>query len=219
MVLVQGGTFDMGCTTRHSGECDDDEFPLHSVTVGSFYIGKYPVTQAQWTMIMDSNPSNWQGDSLPVEKVSWDDVKIFIRKLNAATGKKYRLPTEAEWEFAARGGNQSNGYNYAGSNKPADVAWYTNNSDGETHIVGTKKPNELGIYDMSGNVYEWCSDWYEDTYFDNPQHSPVGASSGNYRVYRGGGWTNNARSCRIANRSKGVPGKGYSNLGFRLAHP
>ena len=157
MVFVQGGSFQMGSNNGQS-----DEKPVHSVTVSDFYIVKYEVTQKEWRDIMGSNPSKWKGDNLPVEKVSWDDVQTFIKKLNAKTGLNYRLPTEAEWEYAARGGNKSNGYKYSGSNDIGSVAWYASNSGSKTHSVGQKKPNELGIYDMTGNVWEWCNDWYGD---------------------------------------------------------
>ncbi|MDR3328918.1 MAG: SUMF1/EgtB/PvdO family nonheme iron enzyme [Prevotellaceae bacterium] len=219
MVAVQGGTFTMGCTGEQGSDCDSDEKPAHSVTVSSFNIGKYEVTQAQWTAIMGSNPSSFKkGDSYPVESVSWNDVQNFISKLNAATGKRYRLPTEAEWEFAARGGTRSSGYKYSGSNSVGSVAWYTDNSSSTTHPVGAKQANELGIYDMSGNVREWCSDWYGD-YSSSSQYDPKGASSGSYRVDRGGGWYSTAANCRVAFRSNRTPGNSGNNLGFRLVLP
>ncbi|MDR0982540.1 MAG: SUMF1/EgtB/PvdO family nonheme iron enzyme [Culturomica sp.] len=213
MIAVKGGTFTMG-----SSSGDNDEKPVHSVTVSDFKIGKYEVTQAQWRAVMGSNPSYFKGDNLPVEKVSWDDCQEFIRKLNAATGKNYRLPTEAEWEYAARGGSRSNGYEYSGSNTLGDVAWYDSNSGNETHPVGRKKPNELGIYDMSGNVWEWCSDWY-GSYSSGSQTNPKGAASGSYRVYRGGSWYGNAARCRVAFRHGNSPDDRRSILGFRLVLP
>jgi formylglycine-generating enzyme required for sulfatase activity len=167
---------------------------------------------------MGANPSFFKGDNLPVEKVSWDDVQDFIRKLNAQTGKRYRLPTEAEWEFAARGGNRSGGYKYAGSNSLGNVAWYDDNAGNKTHPVGQKTPNELGIYDMSGNVWEWCSDWY-GSYSSGAQSNPTGASSGSYRVDRGGGWRSAAAGCRVAARGYNSPGYSYDDLGFRLVLP
>ena len=211
MVYVEGGTFTMGAKTYKS------EKPAHSVTLSSFYIGKYEVTQSLWKAVMGSNPSNRKGDNLPVENVSWNDCQTFLRKLNAMTGKNFRLPTEAEWEFAARGGNLSRGYQYSGSKKIDDVAWYRNNSGSKTHNVGTKAPNELGIYDMSGNVWEWCQDWYGD-YHGYSQTNPTGPSSGSFRVFRGGSWFNNfAWLCRVAYRAGGTPDGRDISLGFRLA--
>jgi len=216
-VFVKGGTFQMGNldkTVTNGG----DERPIHSVTVSDFYIGKYEVTQKQWEEVMYRNKSSFKGDNLPVEKVSWNDIQKFIKKLNKKTGKTYRLPTEAEWEFAARGGTNSKGYKYAGSNNIDDVAWYSSNSGSKTHKVGTKQANELGIYDMSGNVWEWCSDWYGSSYYKNsPSNNPQGATSGSNRVYRGGGWSCSASYCRVANRRSSSPTNRISNLGFRLA--
>jgi formylglycine-generating enzyme required for sulfatase activity len=215
MVEVEGGTFLMGCSQEQQGNCNDDESPLHSVTVSSFRIGKYEITQAQWKLIMDGNPSHLRGDDRPVESVSWDEVQEFISRLNVATGKSYRLPTEAEWEYAARGGKRSNGYKYSGSNNLYDVAC--------TSIqtcpcpAGTKKANELGIHDMSGNVWEWCLDWY-GSYSASSQQDPMGASSGSYRVYRGGG-CNGAAGIRVASRSYSIPGLRSADLGFRVVLP
>jgi formylglycine-generating enzyme required for sulfatase activity len=214
MVFVQGGTFRMGCTGEQ-GSCEDDEKPVHEVTVSSFYMGKYEVTQAQWKTLMGSNPSYFKGDNLPVEKVSWNDAQMFIERLNAATGKQYRLPTEAEWEYAARGGTQSRGYRYSGSNTLNEVAWHYYNSEGKTHPAGTKIANELGIYDMSGNVWEWCYDWY-GSYPASAQNNPTGVSSGFYRVTRGGSWFNYASHCRVAYRYYNSPGDS-GILGFRVA--
>ena len=215
MVYVEGGTFTMGATSEQQNPYDDEK-PTHRVSLSSFYIGKYEVTQALWKAVMGSNPSNWKGDNLPVENVSWNDCQTFLRKLNAMTGKNFRLPTEAEWEYAARGGNLSRGYQYSGSKKIDDVAWYDNNSGGETHPVGTKAPNELGIYDMSGNVWEWCQDWYGD-YHGYSQTNPTGPSSGSYRVYRGGSLGGLAWYCRVAYRNYYVPGYRCNGLGLRLA--
>lgn len=210
-VLVKAGTFQMGSTTG-----DGDEKPVHSVTISKdYYIGKYEVTQKQWVAVMGSNPSNWTGDNLPVEKVSWNEVQEFITKLNTLENTdKYRLPTEAEWEFAARGGNDSKGYTYAGSNTIGDVAWNFDAS-GKTHEVGTKISNELGIYDMSGNVWEWCSDLY-GSYSSDAVTDPSGASTGSLRVHRGGSWGGSAVNCRIAYRNNYNPSYGSSARGFRI---
>ena len=203
----------------NSGE--EDEKPVHSVTLSPFNIGKYEVTQAQWKSIMGSNPSyNGGCDNCPVESVSWNDVQEYIQKLNAQTGKNYRLPTEAEWEFAAIGGIYTKGYSYSGSNDLNLVAWYTDNSRNETHSAGGKQANELGIYDMSGNVWEWCSDWYGNySYYSNT--NPTGPSSGQERALRGGGYSNSnsASRCRLANRIS--VGSAYRDDwgGFRLVLP
>ena len=215
MVYVEGGTFTMGATFEQQ-EPDYDEKPTHRVSLSSFYIGKYEVTQVLWKAVMGSNPSHFEGDNLPVENVSWNDCQTFLRKLNAMTGKNFRLPTEAEWEFAARGGNRNRGYQYSGSNVLSDVAWYDDNSGSKTHNVGTKAPNELGIYDMSGNVWEWCQDWYGD-YHGYSQTNPTGPSSGSGRMNRGGSWYNYAKYCRVANRGSYAPSIRTSSLGLRLA--
>ena len=218
MVYVSGGTFTMGATSEQGSDAWNEEKPAHSVTLSGYYIGKYEVTQKLWKAVMGSNPSDFKGDNLPVECVSWNDVQEFLRKLNAMTGKQYRLPTEAEWEFAARGGNSSRGYKYSGSNSLGSVAWYFGNSGSRTHAVGTKSPNELGIYDMSGNVCEWCQDWFSDGYYGNsPRTNPKGPKSGSCRVNRGGGWFGYARDCWVSNRISHSPDGRYSNLGFRLA--
>ena len=216
MVYVAGGTFTMGATAEQGSDAYDDEKPTHSVTLSDFYIGKYEVTQAQWKAVMGSNPSYFKGDNLPVENVSWNDIQEFIKKLNAQTGKRFRLPTEAEWEYAARGGNRSKGYKYSGSNSIGDVAWYYDNSSSKTHPVGQKTPNELGIYDMTGNVWEWCQDW-KGSYSSSSQTNPTGPSSGSYRVLRGGSWSDIARDCRVSYRGYDIPDYRNSNSGFRLA--
>jgi len=215
MVYVQGGTFTMGCTSEQGSDCDADESPTHQVMVSTFYMSKYEITQKQWVEIMGSNPSYFKGDNLPVEQVSWEDVQDFIRKLNLKTGKQYRLPTEAEWEYAARGGTKSKGYKYSGSNTLSNVAWYDDNSGRETHPVGSKFPNELGLYDMSGNVWEWCGDWYGN-YGSSAQTNPAGPSSGSYRVFRGGSWDFSAGGCRVTFRFSYYPGYRMSSIGFRL---
>ena len=216
MVRVEGGIFTMGATAEQGSDADSDEKPTHQVTLSSYSIGKTEVTQALWEAVMGSNPSYFKGSNLPVEQVSWEDCKTFIRKLNALTGKNFRLPTEAEWEFAARGGNNSRGYKYSGSNTLSNVAWYDDNSSSKTHPVATKAPNELGIYDMSGNVYEWCNDWYDD-YTSASQTNPTGPNSGSFRVFRGGSWNGNARYCRVSNRLINAPTRRYNSLGLRLA--
>ncbi len=209
MVYVSGGTFIMG------GDESSDQTPTHSVTLSSYYICKYEVTQALWRAVMGSNPSKFKGDNLPVEQVSWNDCQTFINRLNSYTGRNFRLPTEAEWEFAARGGNYSRHYKYSGSNYIGDVAWYDGNSSNRTHPVGTKQPNELGLYDMSGNVYEWCSDWY-GSYSSYSQSNPTGPNSGSDRVDRGGSWGGSARYCRSSYRGNLTPDGRYFNLGLRL---
>jgi TonB family protein len=214
MVFVEGGTFQMG---SNSGE--SDEKPVHSVTLSSFNIGKYEVTQAQWKAVTGGNPSNFTGcDDCPVETVSWYDVQDFIRRLNSKTSKNYRLPTEAEWEYAAKGGRKSRGYTYSGSNDLGSLAWHYINSGSKTHAVGGKQANELGIYDMTGNVGEWCSDWH-GTYNSYSETNSTGASTGDFRVLRGGSWSDIANFCRSASRSWGVPGGSYDFGGFRLVLP
>jgi formylglycine-generating enzyme len=212
MVFVKGGTFKMG------GNNNEREKPIHEVSLSDFHIGKFPVIQAQWQAVMGNNPSHFKGDNLPVEQVSWEDIQIFLEKINAKTNKKYCLPTEAEWEFAARGGIESQGFEYSGSNDLKEVGWFSENSGSKTHAVGQLKPNELGIYDMSGNVWEWCSDWYDENYYKNsPSSNPKGAASGSNRVFRGGGWVRNPGLCRSANRSINAPANRRNSLGFRLA--
>ena len=216
MVRVEGGTFRMGATAEQEDEANSDEMPVHSVTLSSYYIGKTEVTQALWQAVMGSNPSKFKGADLPVECVSWNDCQEFIQKLNSLTGQNFRLPTEAEWEFACHGGNNSRGYKYSGSNNLGSVAWYDGNSGNKTHPVGTKAPNELGIYDMSGNVWEWCGDWYAN-YTSNSQSNPKGPQSGSYRVFRGGGWNCYVRGCRSSYRPGDFPSYRYDILGLRLA--
>ena len=215
MIGVEGGTFQMGIA---DSDAYIDEQPVHQVTVSSFSIGQTEVTQELWEAVMgsNSNPSNFKGSKQPVESVSWNDCQTFIAKLNQLTGQTFRLPTEAEREYAARGGNSSKGYKYSGSNTIGDVAWYSDNSYSRTHDVATKQSNELGLYDMSGNVTEWCSDWYDD-YSSSAQTNPTGASSGSFRVSRGGSWFSTARSCRVSSRGCLTPSFTYNALGLRLA--
>ena len=223
MVLVEGGTFMMG---------SNSEKPIHAVTLDTYYIAKYLITQAQWIAVMGNNPSGFKGDNLPVEKVNWDDIQAFLQKLNQLTAPHYifSLPTEAQWEYAARGGRYSKGFDsagfeYAGSDDCDEVAWYKYNSGEQTHPVGQKKPNELGLYDMSGNVWEWCQDWYgkypQSQYYDNypPSHvnNPTGPTTGSYRVLRGGSWDCYEEYSRVAFRISNAPDDRYDSYGFRLA--
>lgn len=212
MVPVQGGTFTMG-----SNNGQDDEKPPHQVTLSSFSIGKYEVTQADWFAIMGTRPSLFENcDQCPVENVSWNEVQEFLKQLNKKyPGKNYRLPTEAEWEYAARGGTKSKGFAYAGSDDLNEVAWHASNSDDKTRPVGGQKANELGLYDMSGNVWEWCSDWY-GSYRASAQTNPGGPAKGVLRVIRGGSWSA-PQHCRSAFRGYGGPGDRHGNFGFRLA--
>ena len=217
MVRVEGGTFRMGATSEQEDDLFDIAKPVHSVTLSSYYhIGKTEVTQALWQAVMGSNPSNFKGADLPVENVTWYDCQVFIQKLNRLTGRNFRLPTEAEWEFACRGGNNSRGYKYSGSNVIDDVAWYLGNSGLKAYPVATKAPNELGIYDMSGNVWEWCNDRYAD-YPAISQTKPTGPQSGSYRVYRGGSWLMPPRCCRSSIRIDSDTSFRFIDLGLRLA--
>ena len=216
MVFVKGGTFQMGSNNGY-----DDEKPIHTVTVSDFYIGKYEVTQKQWFDVMGSNPSEFSGcDDCPVERVSWNDVQEFIKKLNRQSGQYFRLPTEAEWEYAARGGVEANGRSpqYAGSNNIDEVAWYLENSGCVTHAVGTKAPNELGLYDMCGNVWEWCNDWYDFNYYkiSNGVINPHGPILDYLRVCRGGSCGGTSYSCRVFVRYYWFPEDNDRTLGFRL---
>ncbi|MBL7780093.1 MAG: SUMF1/EgtB/PvdO family nonheme iron enzyme [Saprospiraceae bacterium] len=265
MVLVEGGTFQMG-----SSDGENDEKPIHSVTLDDFYIGRYEVTVQDFRTFVDAenyktdaekegwsyywsvsswekkNGVNWRNDeqgnlrpknqnNYPVIHVSWNDATAYCEWLTKKTGKNYRLPSEAEWEYAARGGKQSKGYSYAGSNDPEEVGWYWENSGDKkltgawdadkinknncrTHPVGSKKANELGIYDMSGNVWEWCSDWYDADYYKNsPSNNPKGLATGSRRVLRGGSWSNNPQHSRVSGRAYDAPGNRYVTCGFRLA--
>ena len=215
MVYVEGGSFDMGATSEQGSDAYDWEKPVHRVTLSDYYIGKCEVTQELWEAVMGSNPSNFRGAQNPVESVSWNDCQNFIKKLNSLTGRTFRLPTEAEWEYAARGGNQSSHCKYSGSGNIGNVAWYYDNSGSSTHAVGTRTANELGIYDMSGNVWEWCSDWY-GFYSAGAQTNPQGPSSDSCRVLRGGSWGNDARGCRVSNRNLSGPGNSLNGNGLRL---
>lgn len=217
MVYVAGGDFMMGGTSEQGSEAENDEKPLRRVTLSDYYIGAFEVTQGQWEKVMGTNPSYFRkGSDYPVENVSWEEARAFCQELSRKTGKNYVLPTEAQWEYAARGGNKNEGTKYSGSVSVDAVAWYDGNSGSSTHPVGTKRPNVLGLYDMSGNVWEWCSDWY-GAYPSTPQTNPVGPSSGSFRVYRGGSWGSNAGRCRVSFRGSNSPGYRYFYLGFRVA--
>jgi len=221
LVFIEGDTFRMA-KPKDNHERNRSERPVHDVTVPSFYLAKYPVTQRLWQAVMGSDPEwlAFKGSgSRPVEQVSWDDAQEFIEKLNQLTGERYRLPSEAEWEFAARGGIDSNGYKYAGSNKLKEVGWYDENSHGETKPVGLKFPNELGLYDMSGNVREWCEDVWHENYEGAPDDGSAWVKGGeqNFRVVRGGSWLNSGYSCRVSDRNADIADLRFNNIGFRLA--
>ena len=232
MVFVEGGTFMMGAQSDDEDEENYDpeasyiEAPVHEVALSDYYIGETPVTQELWEAVMDNNPSynphyiKEEGEK-PVNSVSWDDCQAFLKKLNRMLhdqlprGCKFRLPTEAQWEFAARGGNESECYLYSGSDDIDDVAWYHGNSDNETYSVMEKEANELGLYDMSGNVWEWCQDWYDD-YEDEVQDNPQGPKEGSDRVCRGGSWDCDAGGCRVTSRCSETPDYRIYNHGLRL---
>ena len=215
MVMVEGGSFTMGATSEQGSDAHDLEKPTHCVTLSDYYIGKYEVTQEEWQAVMGNNPAYTKGNKLPVTNVSWDDCQEFIKKFNILTGLKFSLPTEAQWEYAARGGNKSRGYKYSGSNSIESVAWYIGNSGSETHPVGQKVSNELGVYDMSGNVWEWCQD-YESAYSRKEQINPKGAKNSCYRVLRGGGWNDYQYLCRVSCRNYKTPAVKGLGIGLRL---
>ena len=222
MIGVEGGSFKMGAqntdqySPNYDEEANNNEAPVHDVTLSNFYIGKFEVTQDLWVAVMGSNPSYLYGPNLPVEMVSWDLCNIFIDELNNLTGMNFRLPTEAEWEYAAKGGKKSMHFKYSGSDDLEDVAWFGDNSNSMSHGVGLLAPNELGIYDMSGNVSEWCKDYYE-AYSSEPQTNPQGPETGSFCVYRGGGWVSNAKTCRSTHRNSIDPNYSHFILGMRLA--
>ncbi len=221
MIRIEHGTFMMGATPEM--ECpNDEEKPVHEVIISKdYYMGETQVTQALWQTVMGDNPSHFKDDIMvkkhPVDSVSWNDCQEFIKKLNTLTGEQFRLPTEAEWEFAARGGNKSRHTQYSGSDDIDSVAWYYGNSGSQTHPVAKKLPNELGLYDMSGNVWEWCNDCYGDDYYANsPSVDPQGPSAG-FRVLRGGGCGDDPWFCRSSHRYWNCPDDGDHDCGFRLA--
>lgn len=219
MVAVEGGTFLMGATGEQGSDQEDKERPVHQVTLSSYRIGETEVTQELWLAVMGSNPSDNKDDiNNPVEEVSWYDCYSFISKLNNLTGMNFRFPTEAEWEFAARGGNKTKGFKYSGSDTINNVAWCVPNAGSKTHPVATKNSNELGLYDMSGNVMEWCGDYY-GAYSSSPQTNPTGPSNANssFRVERGGHYATGAKNCRVSYRTYQIPENKYSTVGLRLA--
>lgn len=219
MVMVDGGTFTMGATSEQ-GTASSVEKPAHSVTLSSYYIGETEVTQELWQEVMGSNPSKFKNNRFPVEMVSWEDCQDFVRRLSQRTGKNFRMPTEAEWEYAARGGRKSYGYMYSGGSSVDDVAWYTSNSGSTTHPVAQKRANELGLFDMSGNVCEWCSDFgsvFSPYPSSSPQTNPTGPSSGSSHVMRGGNWFTFSDCCRVSFRGCGSPAYRENNVGLRLA--
>lgn len=216
MIYVEGGTFMMGAMEGDQSAFTNEK-PAHEVKLTyDYYIGQTEVTQALWKAVMDNNPSTMEGDNLPVNNVLWEDADTFVKRLSQLTGYTFNLPTEAEWEYAARGGKESKGYLYAGSDDVNEVAWYSANSGNKTHDVGTKKPNELGIYDMSGNAWEWCSDWLAP-YPAEAQVDPTGPATGEYHVYRGGGWYIGASTCRCTHRRQTREGYSEYALGLRVA--
>ena len=231
MIFVEGGTFTMGATSEQGEEANNDEKPAHQVTLSDYYIGQTEVTQGLWKAVMGTTirqqrnkaDRSWsirgEGDNYPMYYISWNECQEFVAKLNSLLsfqlgGRRFALPTEAQWEYAARGGKRSNGYKFSGSNTLGNEAWYSDNSGDATHPVGTKSANELDIYDMSGNVWEWCQDWY-GSYSSSSQTNPAGASSGSNRVSRGGSWFCSAKYCRVSNRDNIMP-TGHGNIGFRL---
>ena len=232
MVKVDGGTFTMGGISGEDSDSYMDEEPPHTVTLSDYYIGQTEVTQALWKAVMGTTIHRQlneedsfdvfvgEGDDYPMYYVNWDECQAFVKKLNLLLSSQlgdmlFALPTEAQWEYAARGGKKSNGYMYSGSNNLSSVAWHADNSGSITHPVATKSPNELGLYDMSGNVCEWCQDWY-GSYRSRSQTNPTGASSGSKRVFRGGSWDDFTRECRVSNRDSGAPSNCHSYTGLRL---
>jgi len=224
MVRVEGGTFSMGATAEQGSDASSREKPVHQVTLSSYYIGETEVTQALWQAVTGQSPSYFSGNQLPVEQVSWQDCQTFIAALNEMTGMNFRLPTEAEWEFAARGGNESAGYKYSGSDELSAVAWYSYNDSWDMrgtdyygpHPVATRNPNELMLFDMSGNVHEWCQDWYGN-YSSEAQVDPAGPASGTMCVYRGGSWYFDEWFCRVSFRNGVAPTNRSYGIGMRLA--
>lgn len=216
MVRVEGGTFTMGGTREQGEDAFDDEHPAHKVTLSTYSIGRYPITQDQWESVMGNNPSHFKGEKLPVECVSWFDCQEFAKKLSEMTGRRFRLPTEAEWEYAARGGKKGKRYKFSGGHILDQVGWYNENSGGKSHEVGKKSPNELGIYDMSGNIWEWVQDW-KGEYLEAEQVNPTGPENGIERVCRGGGWNREIDRARVSYRGDDQDTLRYCSLGLRIA--
>ena len=222
MIYVAGGEFMMGATEEQGEEVFPHEKPVHRVKLSPYHMSKCEITQAQWKAVMGTAPSYFTGDSLPVEKVSWYDAQTFCKKLSEKTGKKYTLPTEAQWEYAARGGKKSKRYKFSGGHNLNEVAWNTNNSGDKTHDVGSKTANELGLCDMSGNVWEWCADWIltdlsQNYYNISPLENPTGAESGEYRTLRGGSWhASGLDGCRVSFRAGDLPYSAENFIGFRV---
>lgn len=219
MLRIEGGTFTMGCQNENDTSCYYWEKPAHKVTLNTFYMARYPVTQKDWLAVVGDKP--WftkDCPDCPVENVSWYDAQVFLSRLNQLTGKFYRLPTEAEWEYAARGGSKSKNYTFAGSNTLNVVGWHEGNSNRISHPVGGKQPNELGLYDMSGNVWQWCSDWFDDKYYSkSPEENPQGPGRESYRSCRGGSWWSEEKDCRVTNRDRYPPDARDDDVGFRIA--
>ena len=210
----------MGATAEQGSDAFESEKPGHMVEVKSFYICRFEVTQAEWEVVMGYNPSGFKSEQHPVENVSWEDCQRFISKLSAITGRLFRLPTEVEWEYAARGGKLSCGYKYSGGNEIDSLAWYEENSERHSHLIGQMEPNELGLFDMSGNVWEWCYDWYKKDYYnESPSNNPQGPLSGTARILRGGSWNSGDYQCRVSFRYRNGPAYMYHNTGMRLALP
>ena len=216
MVKVEGGSFMMGATKEQGEDAFGDESPAHKVTLSTYYIGRFPVTQEEWQAVMDNNPSHFEGLDKPVDSINWLDCQNFIKKLNEITGLSFRLPTEAEWEYAARGGKKSKRYKYSGGNILEQVGWFDENSNEMSHPVGQKSPNELGLYDMSGNIWEWVQDW-KGEYTSDEQENPKGPLNGTERVCRGGGWNRERDRARVSYRGDDEPNLHYCSLGFRIA--
>ena len=227
LVFVKGGDMQLGCAESRDDSCKPREIPPHTVTLSDFYIGETEVTQAQWMAVMgrDNNPSYWKGNTLPVERVSWAECQRFVARLNKSLaaelpqGYRFALPSEAQWEYAARGGLKSAGTRYSGGDDLKQLAWFYSNSNERTHDVRIKTANELGLFDMSGNVWEWCQDWFNENYYSENQDwkNPLNDQEATYYVLRGGSWNYAAPYQRCANRDYGSMHSRYEDCGFRVA--